>query len=87
MTIDEALQHADEWTKGATFHEGQMGWRPAVAVLAAEVRRLREALELTLEENTKLIRALERIYQIDDEALNFSRVIAHSALQRAGGEG
>lgn len=41
MNIETALQRADEWTDGQTFHERSEGWRPAVAVLAEEVRRLR----------------------------------------------
>ena len=45
MKIDEALQHADQWTEGHTFYEGMQGWRIVCAVLAAEVRRLRNALE------------------------------------------
>lgn len=41
MTIDEALQLSDEWTQGHTFYEGMVGWRVAIATLAAEVRQLR----------------------------------------------
>jgi len=43
MTVDEALQYADEWAKGQTFYEGMQGWRVVCATLAAEVRRLRTA--------------------------------------------
>lgn len=43
MTVDEALQYADEWAKGQTFYEGMQGWRVVCATLADEVRRLREA--------------------------------------------
>jgi hypothetical protein len=40
MTVDEALEFADEWAKGMTFHEDSQGWRVVCAVLALEVRRL-----------------------------------------------
>ena len=42
MTVEEALTHSDEWTKGQTFYPGAQGWRVVCAVLAAEVRRLRD---------------------------------------------
>ena len=42
MTVDEALQYADEWAKGQTFYEGMQGWRVVCATLADEVRRLRD---------------------------------------------
>lgn len=41
MTVDEALELSDEWTKGATFHADSQGWRVVCAVLAEEVRKLR----------------------------------------------
>lgn len=50
MTVDEAIAFADEWTKGQTFYEGAQGWRVVCAVLAAEVRRLREALQALYDE-------------------------------------
>jgi hypothetical protein len=40
MTVDEALEFADEWTQGMSFHEGSQGWRVVCAILALEVRRL-----------------------------------------------
>lgn len=43
MTVDEALELADEWTKGATFHADSQGWKAVCAVLAEEVRRGRKA--------------------------------------------
>jgi hypothetical protein len=43
MTINEALEFADEWAQGMTFHEGSQGWRVVCAILASEVRRLRDA--------------------------------------------
>jgi hypothetical protein len=43
MTIDEALEFADEWAQGMTFHEESRGWRAVCAILASEVRRLRDA--------------------------------------------
>jgi len=41
MSVETALEHADEWTKGQTFYPGMEGWRVVCATLAAEVRRLR----------------------------------------------
>ncbi len=46
MNVIEALELADEWTKGQTFYEGQGGWRVAIGVLAEEVRDLQHILEL-----------------------------------------
>jgi hypothetical protein len=43
MTVDEALEFADEWVQGMTFHEESQGWRVVCAILSAEVRRLRDA--------------------------------------------
>lgn len=42
MKIDEALKMADEWTRGQTFHENSEGWRPAIAVMLAEIVRLKK---------------------------------------------
>lgn len=39
MTIEEALEFADEWSKGMTYHEGSQGWRVVCMLLAEEVRR------------------------------------------------
>lgn len=39
MTLEEALQFADEWSRGMTIHEGSMGWRVVCLLLAEEVRR------------------------------------------------
>ena len=39
MTIDEALEFADEWSKGLTLYEGAQGWRVVCMLLAEEVRR------------------------------------------------
>lgn len=41
MTIDEALEFADEWSKGLTLYEGAQGWRVVCMLLAEEVRRQR----------------------------------------------
>ena len=41
MTIDEALEFADEWSKGLTLYEGAQGWRVVCMLLAEEVRRHR----------------------------------------------
>lgn len=40
MAIAEALEFADEWSKGLTLHEGAQGWRVVCMLLAEEVRRL-----------------------------------------------
>lgn len=40
MDVNEALQFADSAIEGATFYEGMRGPLMAMAVLAAEVRRL-----------------------------------------------
>lgn len=39
MTIDEALEFADEWSRGMTINEGSQGWRVVCMLLAEEVRR------------------------------------------------
>jgi hypothetical protein len=41
MTIDEALEFADEWIRGMTIHEGSQGWRVVCMLLAEEVRMRR----------------------------------------------
>jgi hypothetical protein len=43
MTVDEALGWADEWAKGRTFYPDSTGWAVVCVILAAEVRRLRNA--------------------------------------------
>jgi hypothetical protein len=43
MTIDEALEFADLWSKGITMYEGATGWRVVCMLLAEEVRRMRSA--------------------------------------------
>jgi translation elongation factor EF-Ts len=42
MTVDEALEIADECVQGMALHEGSKGWRVVCMVLASEVRRVRE---------------------------------------------
>jgi hypothetical protein len=42
MTVNDALNYADTWSHGHTFHEGSEGWRVVCMILAEEVRRLRE---------------------------------------------
>lgn len=44
MTIDEALEFADEWSRGLTLYEGAQGWRVVCMLLAEEVRAKREEL-------------------------------------------
>ena len=41
MTVDEAINSAFDWSRGLINYDG-VGWRTALAVLAAEVLRLRE---------------------------------------------
>lgn len=41
MTVDEALEFADEWSKGLTLHEGAQGWRVVCMLLADTVRKQR----------------------------------------------
>lgn len=61
MTVDEALEFADEWSKGMTLYEGAQGWRVVCMLLAEEVRRVRlervalaDSIILTLDENSHL---------------------------------
>lgn len=85
MTIEEAMQDAEAWTRGQTFYEGQTGWRPVVAVLAAEVRRLREAI-------TEYLDAYSELNNADDwDTRDQWRIVLairgmREALQQAGGE-
>ena len=75
MTLDEALQFADQWTEGHTFYEGSQGWRVVCAVLAAEVKRLRASSEqLTLPEIAGLVDACKA--NVEGEFLvEFARAI------------
>lgn len=45
MTVDEAIEFADEWARGLTLYEGAQGWRVVCLILAEEVRRLRSVTE------------------------------------------
>ncbi len=45
MSVLEALAFADKSTTGATFYPGKHDAEAALAVLADEVRKLREELE------------------------------------------
>lgn len=56
MTVEEALTHSDEWTKGQTFYPGAQGWRVVCAVLAAEVRRLRAGMQKANEQAARFER-------------------------------
>lgn len=47
MNLQEALDFADEWTKGHTFYEGLQGWRVVCATLATEVRRLQAERDIS----------------------------------------
>jgi hypothetical protein len=53
MTVDDALEFADEWGQGMTFHEESQGWWVVCAILAAEVRQLRK-LNSPLDDNNRL---------------------------------
>ena len=54
MTIDEALEFADEWSRGVTIYPGAQGWRVVCMLLADEVRRLREERNPLAERVTEL---------------------------------
>lgn len=45
MTVDDALERADDWTRGLTLHPLSDGLRVGILVLATEVRRLRAESE------------------------------------------
>lgn len=45
MTVDDALERADDWTQGLTLHPLSDGLRVGILVLATEVRRLRAEVE------------------------------------------
>lgn len=82
MKLDEALAMAEEWTKGQTFHENSEGWRPAIAVMLAEVKRLTEALNAgvpLLEEAANRIERLEsdhsRMKELLKESMQFCQRI------------
>jgi len=63
MTIDEALEFADEWSRGMTIYEGSQGWRVVCMLLAEEVRRLRRGdVSLNVVDGS-LDRIIERIKQ------------------------
>jgi hypothetical protein len=76
MTIDEALEYADEWAQETTFHEESQGWRVVCAILALEVRQLRDAKSLGFrrdstgeseEENLTLNQQLLNVVRESDE--------------------
>jgi hypothetical protein len=54
MTVDEALEFADEWAQETTFHEDSQGWRVVCAILALEVRRLNGEVKDSLEDANRL---------------------------------
>lgn len=58
MTVQDALEFADEWSRGMTLHEGSQGWRVVCLLLAAELRRLDA-------ENAQLRAELEAIYSTE----------------------
>lgn len=39
--LEEALHDANDWLRGATMYHGMRGWKAAMAVLLAEIERLR----------------------------------------------
>ena len=42
MTVDKALEMADYWTQGTTFHEDSSGPNAVMVILAEEIRKLRK---------------------------------------------
>lgn len=70
MTVDEALTHADEWTKGQTFYPGAQGWRVVCAVLAAEVRRLRDHIP----DGTKMVEPVKPFAYTSKAGLNYENI-------------
>lgn len=50
MTVDNALNYADEWSCGRTVHEDSQDWRTVCLILAEEVRRLRESMDREIKE-------------------------------------
>lgn len=78
MTVDEALQYADDRTTGATFHDGQRDIEMVLAILAFEVRRLRKLLPVGKEKDDELgvladaaKASANRISDAIDETLTF----------------
>ena len=47
MTVDEAIEFADEWSRGMTIYESSQGWRVVCMLLADEVRKLRRSIHAT----------------------------------------
>lgn len=65
MTVDDALNYADTWSHGHTFHEGSEGWRVVCLILAEEVRRLREQ-KTDKESDDKMIESHSAMILLDD---------------------
>lgn len=74
MTVDEALNYADEWTIGHTFYAGAQGWRVVCAVLASEVRALRNHSE-------------DKLAMIDSEARTIAIDLCNYILIRDKAQG
>ena len=81
MDIETALERADEWAGGHKFHARAEGWRPAVAVLAGEVRRLRAQVAELEYQNQHLRRASESSHETRDAVM-----IENDLLRRGIGE-
>ena len=54
--LEEVLADVERWVEGSTMYHGVRGWRPACAVLACEVERLRKALNYVV-----------RVWVVDDD--------------------
>jgi hypothetical protein len=71
MTVDEALEYADEWAQGMTFHEGSQGWRVACAILALEVRKLLDDTNKLKKENLilnlQLLNTEHKVIEIENK--------------------
>ena len=55
--LEEVLADVERWVEGSTMYHGIRGWRPACAVLACEVERLR-----------KVLNHVVRVWVVDDDA-------------------
>jgi hypothetical protein len=93
MTVDDALEFADEWVQGMTFHEESQGWRVVCAVLASEVRRLRDINSLDLYQTLKrknlilrqqLLKLEQDFIELEDnlEGLSFHNDLLRNELTR-----
>lgn len=70
MTIDEALEFADECSRGRTIHEESQGWRVVCMMLAEEVRMRRKVecicVKCGLRQDGDHVSGKEKIYNTDE---------------------